>query len=98
MGEVFVISAILLLIFVITFNIFFHKEEPQEEYTPLTLEDFECDGEFDLSEAPDFLEGEELERFHKKYKIVSKSVPYSGHTYGDDGICRTFPGSTFYYD
>ena len=64
--------------------------------TNLTLEDFECDGELDLIEAPDFLKGVELERFYKKYKITTKVE--STEPCGDDGICRSFPGANFWYD
>ncbi len=64
----------------------------------LTLEDFEDeDGEFDITEAPDFLTGAELDRFKAKYS-VKVTFDNSGESCGDDGICRSFPGASFYYD
>ena len=64
----------------------------------LTLADFENeDGEFDIIEAPDFLKGIELERFHRKYTIRTVGDIHRDSV-GDDGICRSFVGSSFYYD
>ena len=64
----------------------------------LTLEDFEkSDSEFYITEAPDFLTGHELARFNAKY--VVREVEDSEHiSVGDDGICRSFVGASFYYD
>ena len=67
-------------------------------YNTLKLEDFEDpDGEFDITEAPDFLTGVELIRFYEKYSV--KEVECEDiKSFGDDGICRSYIGASFYYD
>lgn len=67
-------------------------------FKQLKLEDFEKpDGEFYITEAPDFLTGVELQRFYKKYS-VQEVEDLTRSSCGDDGICRSFPGASFYYD
>lgn len=64
----------------------------------ITLEDIEQDKcEFDLFEASWVLTGLELEKFHAKYKM--NLVPDDDiESCGEDGICRSFPGASFWYD
>ena len=77
----------------------FRREEPPQPVQELTLEDIEDpNGEFCISEGPDFLGGAELERWKRKYRVVKVTYTGGSQSCGDDGICRTGPGASFWYD